>query len=104
MAVNGNNVTVTLRNSGTRAGREVVQVYASRADSRVQRPPLWLVGSAAVDVEPGEVAQATIMLGDHSFRNWDSCAHAWTTEPGTYQLNAGRSVTDLPLSAELIAL
>ena len=104
MAVNGNNVTVTVRNSGTRAGREVVQVYASRADSRVQRPPLWLVGSAAVDVEPGEVAQAAITLGDHSFRNWDSSAHAWTTEPGTYQLNAGRSVTDLPLSAELIAL
>jgi beta-glucosidase len=104
MAVNGNNVTVTVRNSGTRAGREVVQVYASRADSRVQRPPLWLVGSAAVDVEPGEVAHAAITLGDHSFRNWDSSAHAWTTEPGTYQLNAGRSVTDLPLSAELIAL
>ena len=45
MAVNGNTVTVTVRNSGTRAGREVVQVYASRADSRVQRAaPLarWL--------------------------------------------------------------
>jgi len=39
MSVNGNTVTVTVRNSGTRAGREVVQVYASRADSRVQRPP-----------------------------------------------------------------
>jgi beta-glucosidase len=79
-------------------------VYASRAASQVQRPPLWLVGFAAVDVEPGEVAQAAITLGDHSFRHWDGSAHAWTTEPGTYQLHAGRSVTDLPLSAELIAL
>jgi beta-glucosidase len=104
MTVNGNTVTVTVRNSGTRAGREVVQVYASRAASQVQRPPLWLVGFAAVDVEPGEVAQAAITLGDHSFRHWDGSAHAWTTEPGTYQLHAGRSVTDLPLSAELIAL
>ena len=104
IAVNGNTVTITVRNSGTRAGREVVQVYASRADSRVQRAPRWLVGSAAVDVAPGEVAQAAITLGDHSFRNWDSSAHAWMTEPGAYQLHAGRSVNDTPLSAELTPL
>jgi beta-glucosidase len=104
MAVNGNTVTVTVRNSGARGGREVVQVYASRADSRVQRAPRWLVGSAAVDVAPGEVAQAVITLGDHSFRNWDSSAHAWMTEPGAYQLHAGRSVNDTPLSAELTPL
>jgi len=104
MAVNGNTVTVTVRNSGARGGREVVQVYASRADSRVQRAPRWLVGSAAVDVAPGEVAQAAITLGDHSFRNWDSSAHAWMTEPGAYQLHAGRSVNDTPLSAELTPL
>jgi beta-glucosidase len=102
MSVNGNTVTVTVRNTGTRAGREVVQVYASRADSRVQRPPRWLVGSAAVDVAPGELAQAAITLGDHSFRNWDSSSHTWTTEPGRFQLHAGRSVNDTPLSAELI--
>jgi beta-glucosidase len=104
IAVNGNTVTITVRNSGTRAGREVVQVYASRADSRVQRAPRWLVGSAAVDVAPGEVAQAVITVGDHSFRNWDSSAHAWMTEPGAYQLHAGRSVNDTPLSAELTPL
>jgi beta-glucosidase len=102
MSVNGNTVTVTVRNTGTRAGREVVQVYASRADSRVQRPPRWLVGSAAVEVAPGELAQAAITLGDHSFRNWDSSSHTWTTEPGRFQLHAGRSVNDTPLSAELI--
>jgi len=104
MAVNGNTVTVTVRNSGARGGREVVQVYASRADSRVQRARRWLVGSAAVDVAPGEVAQAVITLGDHNFRNWDSSAHAWMTEPGAYQLHAGRSVNDTPLSAELTPL
>ena len=101
IAVNGNTVTITVRNSGTRAGREVVQVYASRADSRVQRAPRWLVGSAVVDAEAGAAVQASITVGDHSFRHWDSSAHAWTTEPGTYQLHAGRSVVDLPLSSEI---
>ena len=44
---------------------------------------------------------ASVALGNHNFRHWDSAAHAWATEPGTYQLYAGRSVIDLPLSAEI---
>jgi beta-glucosidase len=101
MTVDGDTVTMTVRNTGNRVGREVVQLYASRADSRVQRAPRWLVGSAVVDAEAGAAVQASITVGDHSFRHWDSSAHAWTTEPGTYQLHAGRSVVDLPLSSEI---
>jgi beta-glucosidase len=101
LAANGDNVTITVRNTGSRAGREIVQLYASRAESRVQRAPRWLVGSAIVDAEPGEVATASITVGDHSFRHWDSSVHGWLTEPGTYQLRAGHSVADLPLSAEI---
>jgi beta-glucosidase len=44
---------------------------------------------------------AVITVGDRNFRHWDSSAHAWATEPGTYQLFAGRSVTDLQLSTEI---
>jgi beta-glucosidase len=100
MAVHGDSVTVTVRNSGSRSGREVVQLYASRPDSAVQRAPLWLVGCATVQAAAGETVEAVITIGDRNFRHWDSSAHAWTTEPGTYQLLAGRSVADLPLSAE----
>jgi beta-glucosidase len=39
-----------------------------------------------------------ITLGEHNFRHWDSSAHAWMTEPGTYQLHAGRSVADILLN------
>jgi beta-glucosidase len=101
IAVDGDTVTATVRNSGSRPGREVVEVYASRADSAVERPPLWLVGSAAVQAAAGETVEAVITVGDRNFRHWDSSAHAWTTEPGSYQLLAGRSVADLPLSAEI---
>lgn len=101
LTTDGDNVTVTVRNTGSRAGREVVQLYASRADSRVQRAPRWLVGSAVVDAEPGEVATASITVADHHFRHWDSSVHGWLTEPGTYHLHAGHSVADLPLSAEI---
>lgn len=101
LAVAGDTVTVTVRNTGDRAGREVVQVYASRPDSAVERAPRWLVGCAAVEAAAGEVVSASIDVGDHNFRHWDSSAHTWITEPGTYQLYAGRSVTDLLLSGEI---
>jgi beta-glucosidase len=101
MAVDGDTVTVSVRNTGDRDGREVVQLYASRPDSTVERVPRWLIGSAAVDAAPGEVAKALITLGDHNFRHWDSSTHRWMIEPGTYQLRAGRSVVDLPLTGEI---
>ena len=101
MAVDGDSATVTVRNSGSRPGREVVQLYASRPDSTVERAPLWLVGCATVQAAAEETVEAVITVGDRNFRHWDSSAHAWTTEPGSYQLLAGRSVADLPLSAEI---
>ena len=101
MVVDGDTATVSVRNAGDRPGREVVQLYASRPDSSVERAPRWLVGSAVVEAAAGERADAAITLADHNFRHWDSSAHVWTVEPGTYQLHAGRSVVDLPLSSEI---
>jgi beta-glucosidase len=101
MAVDGDTVTVSVRNTGNRPGREVVQLYASRPDSAVERAPRWLVGSAVVDAAAGEVASAAITLGDHNFRHWDSSVHTWTIEHGTYQLHAGHSVVDLPLAGQI---
>jgi beta-glucosidase len=101
IAVNGDTVTVSVRNTGNRPGREVVQLYASRPDSVVERAPRWLVGSAVVEAATGETAEAAITVADRNFRHWDSSAHAWTVEPGTYQLHAGRSVVDLSLTGEI---
>jgi beta-glucosidase len=97
IAVDGDTVVVTVRNSGSRLGREVVQLYASRPDSAIERAPRWLVGCVAVEAVPGETVNAVITVGDRNFRHWDSSAHTWLTEPGTYRLHAGRSVSDLPL-------
>jgi beta-glucosidase len=101
MVIDGDTVTVSVRNAGDRPGREVVQLYASRPDSTVERAPRWLVGSAIVEAAAGGWADAAITLADHNFRHWDSSAHAWTIEPGMYQLQAGRSVVDLPLSSAI---
>ena len=94
-------VRVRVRNTGTRRGREVVQVYASRSDSVVQRPPRWLAGFAAAEAEPGEEGEVQVAVPARSLAHWDTESHDWTIEPGTFRLSAGRSSRDLRQSIEI---
>jgi beta-glucosidase len=96
--VAGDAVQVRLRNGGERRGREVVQVYASRPGSAVERPPRWLVGFAGVEADPGEEVTATISIPRRALAHWDG---GWQVEPGTFRLEAGRSSRDLLVAAEL---
>ena len=90
-------VCVEVRNTGARRGREVVQVYASRPDSAVERPAKWLAGFAAVDADPGETVTVGILIPDRAFEHWS--ADGWTLEAGTFTLTAGSSSASLPLTA-----
>ena len=94
-------VIISLCNTGRRIGREVVQVYASRPDSSIERPLRWLAGYATVDADPGEAVTATVTVRARAFEHWDVQADQWTVEPGTFRLTAGPSAAMLPLSAEI---
>ena len=89
---------VELRNTGSRAGREVVQLYASRPDSAVERPVKWLAGFAAVDADPGETVTVGILIPERVFQHWSG---GWTLEAGTFTLSAGSSSASLPLTASV---
>ncbi|MGA5097784.1 beta-glucosidase family protein [Streptomyces lavendulocolor] len=93
--------TVRVRNTGTRPGREVVQLYVAPVDDPAERPARWLAGFAGVTAAPGETAEARIPLPGRAFEVWDEAAGAWTAVPGTYEIQAGRSVTDTRLRAPL---
>jgi beta-glucosidase len=84
---------VVVRNTGGRAGREVVQVYASREASAVERPVRWLAGFATVDVGAGEDVTARITLQRRAFEHWAD--GGWALEPGEVTLHVGRSVSDV---------
>jgi beta-glucosidase len=95
-------VRVRVRNGGIRRrGREVVQVYVSRAESAVDRPELWLGGFAAVEAEPGEEAWVDVVLPPRVLEHWDD-ARGWTVEPGAFDVHAGSSAADLPLDGSLV--
>lgn len=84
-------VTATVTNTGARDGKHVVQVYASRADSAVDRPVRWLVGFAPVRLDAGASTEVSIEVSARAFAHWDG---AWAYEPGTFTLHVGGSVTD----------
>ncbi|MCI1017121.1 glycoside hydrolase family 3 C-terminal domain-containing protein [Microbacterium sp. C5A9] len=90
-------VEVTLANTGSRRGKQVVQVYAERTDSSVERPLLWLVGFAVVHAEPGETVTAVVPVAPRRLAHW---ADGWVVEPGRFTLHVGCSATDLPLRVD----
>lgn len=86
-------VTVGITNTGNRRGRQVVQVYAGRTDSSIERPVRWLVGFADANLDAGESAHVGIVVPARELAHYDG---GWQYEPGTFDLHAGFSVADTP--------
>ena len=90
---------VTVRNSGQRPGREVVQLYLEGPDPDPARPAKVLAAFASVNAEPGAQATARLVVPARLFEHFDESTRAWVSEPGTYTLYAGRSSRDTRLKA-----
>ncbi len=94
-------VTLTVRNTGSVAGSEVVQVYISKVESEMIRPQQELKGFAKVRLMPGEAKQVRIPLDDKAFRYWNVKSSAWEIEGGEYEVRVGASCEDIRLTALL---
>jgi beta-glucosidase len=92
-------LTVEVANHGPRDGKQVVQVYAERPDSAVDRPVRWLVGFAPVRVPAGQTATVDVALPTRYLAYW---ADGWQYEPGEYRLRVGTTAVDLPLETTLV--
>ncbi|KAA6222079.1 glycosyl hydrolase [Streptomyces albofaciens JCM 4342] len=97
---------VRVRNTGSRPGREVVQIYLApltRVAGRlpVERPDRWLAGFATVEAAPGETAEAEIALPRRAYEIWDERSGTRRFIDGTYAIEAARSVTDRRLTARV---
>src|SRR5207302_9739767 len=76
-------VSVDVKNTGSRAGADVVQVYVA-APTSAGEPPRQLKGFAKVSLSPGQTKRVSITLQDRSFSVWSTSAGAWTVVPGLY--------------------
>ena len=95
----GGSLTVT--NTGSVAGTEIVQLYIAKKNSELFRPAKELKGFARVTLAPGEKQRITIMLDDKAFRFWNVKANRWEIEGGEYELLVGASVEDIRLCEKI---
>ena len=94
-------LTVRVRNSGGRPGKEVVQVYVAepRDPASRGRPVRALAAFGVVRAAPGEVAQARLTVRARSFARYDESLASWITSGDEFTVHVGRSSRDLRLTA-----
>jgi beta-glucosidase len=91
LEMSGHQIGVTVRNTGGRAGKEVVQVYVRAPDGAIALKafsPVWL--------ESGGAQRVALELDQRAFRQWVD-GSGWQVVPGEYEILVGRASTDLPL-------
>ena len=92
-------VTVTIRDTGSRAGAEVVQLYVEPPKAAVARPVRELKAFSKVLLQPGESKTVTLSVDPADLAYWDPGRKAWVLTPGLYTARIGDSSRNLPLTA-----
>ena len=89
-------VQADVKNTGSRAGAEVVQVYVHPVAPRLPRPPQELKGFCRVDLKPGETKTVAVTLGADAFAFYDPAKKGWRVAEGSYELLVGASLPRHP--------
>lgn len=90
-------VSVTVRNTGQRAGAEIVQLYVHNPEGEEIRPEKELRNFAKVCLEPGESKTVTMELDGRAFSYYHTGIHDWYAEDGNYEILIGASSQDIRL-------
>jgi beta-glucosidase len=94
-------ITLKVRNTGHRAGGEVVQLYVRDGHSKIDRPAHELKAFSRAELKPGETQTVEFKLDRSAFEYWSPEAKAWTFDPGTFEIQVGASSRDIRLKESL---
>lgn len=100
-AEDGLTVSLRVKNTGARAGAEIVQLYVADKESTVFRPEKELKGFEKVALEPGEEKEVTFKLDQRAFAFYNTLTKDWCVESGLFEILAGASSADIRLRAEV---
>jgi beta-glucosidase len=93
----GITVSVDVRNTGSRAGDEVVQMYVAHANSKVERPIEELKGFKRIALQPGETKTVQLLLKATALAYWNAARGAFEVEPDQIDVRVGSSSVDIKL-------
>ena len=90
-------MSVDVKNTGKRAGDEVVQLYVKHLQSALEHPAEELRGFKRIALQPGETKTVEIPLAASSLGYWDTNKNVSVVEPGKLELRIGASSADIRL-------
>lgn len=91
-------VALKVKNTGSRAGAEVVEVYVHQEKASVDRPFRELKAFKRVELKPGETREVALELDRHSMSFWDPLVKSWEAQPGVFDVLVGSSSRDIRLN------
>ncbi|MBY5412677.1 glycosyl hydrolase [Rhizobium leguminosarum] len=94
-------VTLTIRNTGTVAGKEIVQLYVRPIKPRLKRPVRELKSFTKLHLAPGEAMRVTLGLAQRDFQHFDTSRSAWVLDAEAFVIEAAASSRDIRLSITL---
>jgi len=94
-------VTVSVKNTSGRDGEEVVQLYASYPDSKVERPSKQLRAFKRIPIKAGETREVTLTVPKEELGYWNEGKQMFVVEPGTVKLLIGASSEDIRLEGKI---
>ena len=101
LTVNGDTVSVAVKNAGSFAGAEVVQLYIGAPQDGLHRPLRELKGFRKVFLQPGESRTVTFILTDRSFAVWQD---GWKVPGGTYTVCVGGLTASIEKHGETLPI
>ena len=93
-------LTVSVTNTGKRAGKETVQLYIGDEKASAERPRKELKDFAKVELQPGETKTVSFDITTEALQFWSDKTHSWTAEPGRFKAYVCASETDVRGTAE----
>jgi beta-glucosidase len=90
-------VSAVVKNTGTRKGAEVVEMYIADPSAPVDRPLHELKGFERVELGPGESKTVTFQVDRRALSYYSTASHSWTAQPGRFEVLVGASSRELPL-------
>ena len=97
----GFTATITVKNTGSVAGKESVQLYVAAPAGGLEKPAFELKGFAKTkELAPGESQTLTINVCKYTLASFNEAASAWETAAGTYKVMFGANAADIRCTAE----